>query len=482
MTATTSPPRGRSLLWSVAALFLLALVLGSLLQAVLFDAVLRPMEDREQRARAELAVSAVASSFASAPTAPEDSVMEGLLAHERQAAGIRLGVLVARWNDGHGVTAPSGMADRVARDLAGGDSTRGSDPHFELITSHPLVRAGATLGTVQLVRRHGPRPPRLSDPHVWALILPTAILASLIVAFLAVRLLVGRLRAMESLAARVAEGDLSMRIGDPRGDEIGRLAAQLDRMAERLATARGTLEAHEQQRRQLFADITHELATPLTSIRGNAETLLDPKVPLSDDDRTRYVRGVLEESRRLDRMIRDLFELARLEAGAAPLVREPLDWVALCRNTLERFRPRFESAGLGLVWRDEAGGAWIDADGHRIEQVLENLLVNALRYVPANGTVTVTLGRDPDTGRPRLTVADDGPGLPDAERAHVFERFYRAGAGARGADTAREQGGSGLGLAIVREIVQRHGGVALAEANAPHGLAIVVELPALAGR
>jgi len=134
------------------------------------------------------------------------------------------------------------------------------------------------------------------------------------------------------------------------------------------------------------------------------------------------------------------------------------------------------------VWRDAAGGAWIEADGHRIEQVLENLLVNALRYVPANGTVTVTLDRDAATGRPRLTVADDGPGLPDAERAHVFERFYRAGATTRGADCAREQGGSGLGLAIVREIVQRHGGVALAEANAPHGLAIVVELPALAGR
>jgi signal transduction histidine kinase len=342
-----------------------------------------------------------------------------------------------------------------------------------------MERAGVTLGEVQVVRRHGPRAPRLSDPNVWVLVLPTAILASLLVAFVAMRLLVARLRAMELLAARVAEGDLSVRIGDPRGDEIGRLASQLDRMAERLATARDALEAHEQQRRQLFADITHELATPLTSIRGNAETLLDARVPLSVDDRTRYVRGVLEESRRLDRLIRDLFELARLEAGAAPLQKEPLDWVGLCRNTLERFRPRFETAGLRLVWHDETGSAWIDADGHRIEQVLENLLVNALRYVPANGTVTVTLAVDSASHRPRLTVADDGPGLPDAERAQVFERFYRAGA--RGADTAREQGGSGLGLAIVREIVQRHGGVARAEANAPHGLAIVVELPGIDG-
>ena len=126
-------------------------------------------------------------------------------------------------------------------------------------------------------------------------------------------------------------------------------------MTERLAAAREpSSSAHDQQRRQLFADITHELATPLTSIRGYVETLLDPGVPLSDEERTRYVRDVLDESRRLDRLIRDLFELARLEAGAMPLERERLDWAALCRNTLGGSRRASRRRGLTLARGDDA--------------------------------------------------------------------------------------------------------------------------------
>jgi signal transduction histidine kinase len=251
-------------------------------------------------------------------------------------------------------------------------------------------------------------------------------------------------------------------------------------MTERLAEARGQLEATDRQRRQLFADITHELVTPLTSIRGYAETLLDPRVHVSEEERTRYVRGVLEESRRQGRLIRDLFELARLEAGAAPLEKERLDWVALCRNTIERFERRFRDVGLGLYWRGSLAEAWIEADGHRMEEVLENLLANALRYVPAGGTVELSIeragGRE---DRFRLTASDDGPGVSAAELPLVFERFYR-GAGAREVGGSHDDRGSGLGLAIVREIVERHGGTVGAEARAPRGLTIAIELPASA--
>src|SRR5262249_44214093 len=245
-----------------------------------------------------------------------------------------------------------------------------------------------------------------------------------------------------------------------------------------LAEARAQLEATEAQRRQLFADITHELATPLTSIRGYAETLLDPRVPLSPDERKRFERGVLQESRRLDRLIRDLFELARLEAGATPLSRERLDAVALCRNTVDRFGPRFDGAGLKLGWRTSVREAWLEADGHRLEEVLENLLANALRYVPEGGSVELALDAI-DGGRIRLSVSGDGPGVPSTELPRGCERFYRASA-VRGENGSREDGGSGLGLAIVREIVERHGGAVRAEARDPRGLAIHVELPAAA--
>ena len=317
------------------------------------------------------------------------------------------------------------------------------------------------------------------EPRESLFLFPVAIAASAFAGLVLMRLLVRRLRAMEVLAARVAEGDLTVRIADRSGDEIGRLAEQLDGMTERLAAARKELHQTELQRRQLFADITHELATPLTSIRGYAETLLDPSVPVSADERTQYVRGLLEESRRLDLLIRDLFELARLEAGAAPLTKERLDWAALCRNTIERFQPRFRKVGLDLLWREGGREAWIEADGRRMEQALENLLVNALRYVPAGRHVEVMLepAQGPDSLH-RLTVRDDGPGIPAEELSLVFGRFYRgtASVSRQGSEGGRE-GGSGLGLAIVREIVERHGGTASAQASPSGGLAIVIALP-----
>jgi signal transduction histidine kinase len=249
-------------------------------------------------------------------------------------------------------------------------------------------------------------------------------------------------------------------------------------MTDSLAAAHGRLEANDAQRRKLIAGITHELATPLTAIRGSVETLLDARVVLSEEERTLYMRGMLEEARRLDRLTRDLFELARLEAGASPFELERLDLASLCRNTVARFEPRFRAAGLALAWRGPLPDAWIVADGHRLEQVLENLLVNALRYVPAGGTVNVSLSRVAgDPGSVRLTVSDDGPGIADDELPHVFERFYR---GDRAGSSGRDPGGSGLGLAIVREIVERHGGAARAELRRPRGLSIVIDLPAAA--
>ena len=163
--------------------------------------------------------------------------------------------------------------------------------------------------------------------------------------------------------------------------------------------------------------------------------------------------------------------IAPITNGATQLSKEPLDWAALCRNTIERFAPRFRKAGLGLAWKESGREAWVFADGRRMEQVLENLLVNALRYVPHGGAVKARIDAAPGALH-RLTVSDDGPGIPAEELPLVFGRFYR-GAGSAGGDP----GGSGLGLAIVREIVERHGGSARAESNAPRGFAITIELP-----
>ncbi len=481
--------RGKSLFWTIAGMFFLTTLLGSLLQILVAVAVLRPLETREARSRAELAASGVAAEIAALPlplTAPR---VETVLERHRDRLGFRGSVIAYRGADGLYVAEPSpparyrssgsmGSGESGDSSAAGGQGEDRGPSRFETLAQRPVKRGDATIGEVS-VRRRLPRGGwGYWETRTALLFVPFAVLASALAGLVIVRLLVRRLRALELLAARIAEGDLTVRSGDRSGDEIGRLAEQLDRMTERIAEARASLEENERQRRQLFADITHELATPLTSIRGYAETLLDPAVAVTTEERSRYMRGLLEEAARLDRLISDLFELARLEAGASALQPERLDWAALGRHTAERFQPRFRDAGLTLTWREPAEPAWIQADGRRMEQVLENLLTNALRYVPRGGRVEVSLSPSARPGgRHALHVADDGPGIPAGDMGHVFERFYRAvGPGrSRPADGK----GSGLGLAIVKEIVERHGGTVRAESNAPHGLRITVELPAV---
>ena len=458
---------GRSLFWPIAGLAMLTLVLGTVTQLWIVDRVILPLETREAKARAEV-VAATLSNEIVGTSRPFGAALDTLMVHHRNNMGPRPSWIVVRGVEGSLYVWPKTRTETVSAWLEGRPSPEGRRDQLEVMARHDVKGGGEVLAL---------RPVRMRDPvgpsRAMLLFLPVATIASLGAGLLLVRFLAARLRGIETLATRVASGDLSARINDRTGDEIGRISERLDDMTDKLAANKAEIQANEAQRRQLFADITHELATPLTSIKGSAETLLDPNVHLSEEDRVRYVRGVLEEAGRMDRMIRDVFELARLEAGASPFVFEHLDFAALCRNTIERFQPRFHAAGLSLAFRTLVPEAWINADGLRIEQCLDNLLVNALRYVPRGGHVELELSRL--DGHYRATLADDGPGLPAGELESVFERFYR-GSVAKSAGDLRE--GSGLGLAIVREIVERHGGTILAKARQPKGLEMVIELPA----
>jgi signal transduction histidine kinase len=502
--------RKSSLFWSIAALLLLTVILGTALQWFLAVAVLRPLEERDARGRAEELASNIASRIEKSSSL-DPTAIETILHSERVAQqGNRLTRVLYRGRDGTFASDPPGRfraeggppmpgEPPPAGQMPGGPPPGGHPPggmpaggrpferpfagrqagRIEAVARRAVVRDAEVLGEVTVLQFLPPR--GLPGPTLFRtamILLPVTALAAAIVGLVMTRLLVRRLRAIELLAARVAKGDLSVRIRDQSGDEIGRIAERLDRMTENLEEARGRIERNETQRRQLLADISHELATPLTSVRGYAETLLDPGVPVSKEERDRYVRGILDEARRLDRLTRDLFDLARLEGGAAPLQRVRLDWVELCRNTAERFEPRFRDAGIGLGWQTSLPHAWVDGDGHRLVQVLENLLGNALRYVPAGGQVELSLEPAP-ASRLCLTVSDNGPGVPRDELPHIFERFYRGDIANR-TGKAHAMDGSGLGLAIVREIVERHGGTVRADAREPSGLRITIELPAAA--
>ena len=368
--------------------------------------------------------------------------------------------------------------DETARGPIAGPRRDNAAAKFEVLAHRAVVRDGVVLGELVMVGpQAGQAPWSVPGARSMLLFLPLAVLVSGAAALLMVRLLVRRLRALEAVANRVTEGDLGARVEEHGLDEIGRLEERFNRMTDRLAAARTQLEETDRQRRTLLADITHELATPLTSIRGYVETLLDPTVQTSAEERTGYLNDVLEESKRLDLMISELFELARLEAGATPLKPVRLDWNVLCRNTARRLDPRFREAGLELINTGATEPLWVRADGRRLEQVVENLLLNALRYVPSPGHVWLdvdrvaagTVGAAATIAPLRLTVSDDGPGIAAADLPHVFERFYRA-------ETVRAMGGTGLGLAIVREIVRQHGGDIRAEQRAPRGAMFLVEL------
>jgi signal transduction histidine kinase len=522
-----SGPRRRSLFWTFAGVFLLVLAAATVLQVVVSVAVLRPLAEMSGRERAELAAMRAARALAALPGDADDEALR----HALRAGRVEGRPVVLVFYDGAGrlvveppmpggggrgllallggapvdspgivpapeawdgaPRAPRGVMREMPRPpgpgagpppgerpgLPGRGGARPPGPggvRAEVLARRTVLREGAAPGEVAAIGLAGvPGRRWLPEARALLLFLPFAVLAAGGAGLIMARLLARRLRALERLAERVGEGDLDARV-EARGlDEVGRLEERFNRMTERLAAVRAELDRAEAQRSRLLADITHELSTPLTSIRGYVETLLDPDVPTTREERAGYLRDVRDEAMRLDLLIQDLFDLVRLEAGASALEPVRLDWAALCRNTARRFEPRFREAGLTLRWTEEPAEAWIRADGRRMEQVVENLLINALRYVPAGGTVTLSLA--PAAGsRHRLTIADDGPGIAAEDLPHVFERFYRAAA-------VRSSGGSGLGLAIVREIVQRHGGEVRAERAEPRGAVFVVELPAPAG-
>jgi len=483
----------RSLFWTFAGGFLAVLLLVAVLQGVVLRSVVGPLLARWSEDRGALTVRRTAEVIGNAyPLASGEELTELLQAQDPGEPRFRL-VLLDNRGDLFGSRPLPRRLRRALRDvLEGGPAGRfppppgeeegppreGRGPGAPRFPVHPpriLARASVELApgwNGELVAIGVP--PRFplwpGAAPLSLLFLPLALVAAAGGGLFAFRLVVRRLRRLEALAGRVAEGDFTARVQEGP-DEIGRLGQRLNQMAESLGAARARDLENDRTRRQLLADISHELATPLTTIRGYTETLLDPDVPVNEGERSDYLHAVQEEARRMDLLLQDLFELTRLEAGAIGLHPEPLDLADLVRNMVERFRPRFREAGLSLSYEGPLESAPLTADGRRLEQVFLNLLQNALRYVPQGGHVWAHLRRvERDRGAVRLEVSDDGPGLPPGDLEHVFDRFYRA-------DPSRPSGGSGLGLAILREIVLRHGG-AVRAANRPEGGAVfTVDLP-----
>jgi signal transduction histidine kinase len=259
-----------------------------------------------------------------------------------------------------------------------------------------------------------------------------------------------RLRHVQDAAERLGSGDLSARAPDGGGDEVAELARSFNRMADDLGARARALEASDRARRQLLADVSHELMTPLTAMRGYVETLGMRDVPLDDATRARYLRIIDEETKRLENIVGDLLDLARLEGGGTAFRREAVPVAALFERVAMRHERETSARRITLSRSIGAGAETVAGDVDRLEQALQNLAANALRHTPDGGEVALAAARVPEGVR--ITVRDTGPGIPDEHLPLIFDRFYKADA------SRRAVGGSGLGLSIVKAIVERHGG------------------------
>ncbi|HEY69499.1 MAG TPA: HAMP domain-containing protein [Anaerolineae bacterium] len=267
---------------------------------------------------------------------------------------------------------------------------------------------------------------------------------------------------LTTAARALAKGELSRRVPVRSKDELGDLSDAFNQMAT-------NLEHAETLRQEMTADIAHELRTPLAVIQAKLEAILDGVNPATSEN----LETVLEQSRLLNRLVGDLRTLALADAGQLPLEHTQVDLVALLQRVGKAHTNQALAKGIDLQLELEGGQerlAWIDPV--RIEQVLANLLTNALRHARTEGRVVLSLRSCSDASKVCIEVADDGEGIPEEALENVFARFYRADKG-----RSRQAGGTGLGLAIARKLVEAHGGQIRARNGPQRGAIFSLELP-----
>ncbi len=277
-----------------------------------------------------------------------------------------------------------------------------------------------------------------SEAFTWAA-LAAGVVALLLSLYLSQRI-VRPVRSMMSVSQRIADGDYNERVQERGPDELGQLAHSFNLMAAQL-------EHTEEMRRQLIGDVAHELRTPLTSIKGSMEGLIDGVLPTS----TETFQQLLQETERLNRLVSDLQELSRVEAGAYEMDLHIVEFESLVKTVAKRLGKGFEDKNINLNLDIPANLPRVSIDPDRIIQVLTNLLSNALRYTPAAGKVKLSVSLEGNLLR--ISVKDNGVGIPNEHLPYVFNRFYRVDK-----SRSRQAGGSGIGLTISKFLVEAHGG------------------------
>jgi two-component system, OmpR family, sensor histidine kinase BaeS len=367
-------------------------------------------------------------------------------------------------------------------------TTDDGDTVTELYISTPLYDGGQATGSRigALLLIEPVRYPQGFSPYVFLANVDQAILIAgiaiaiivIILSFLLARRLTQPLTSLTLVAEQVKGGDYGQRVDAPKSqDELGRLASTFNAMADKIESDVNELRRQDQIRREMIANIAHDLVTPLTAIQGFSEALADDVI---SDPKARQETAQLigREVQRLRRLVSDMQQMTSLESGRLQLDREPLDLHELVDEVLAVIGPDCVQAAISLHNEIAPVTPAVLADSDRMTQVFLNLLDNARRYTPAGGSITIGARVERDARAKWLSVwvNDTGTGISASELPYIFDRFFRI-------DRARTgvNGGSGLGLAIVKAIITAHGGTIHAESTPGQGTRIMFTLPLAQG-
>lgn len=330
------------------------------------------------------------------------------------------------------------------------------------VVQTPLRANGKIIGSLISQKRVISQPVRLTLGVMNPVFRVAALLIFLtvVIGVLLMRRVVNPLSEVVAAAQSVAAGNLGTRIKlQKTNSDLYTLSDQFNKMTE-------TLERNDNERRAMLADIAHELRTPLTILRGRLEGIMDGIYDPNEDN----IAPALEETYLLERLVDDLHLLTLAETRQLHLEMKDTNLVELLRKTVSIFEPQAAVKNVSLTFETDSQELIANVDPQRIEQVIGNLIGNALRFVPENGKITVT--SRPEPGKVQITVSDNGPGVKEEDLPFIFDRFWR-GEKSR----TRSSGGAGLGLTISKQLVEIQGGTIIAANRAEGGLQITVEIP-----
>ncbi len=268
---------------------------------------------------------------------------------------------------------------------------------------------------------------------------------------------------MERAARRMSKGELDIKVTAQTKDEIGSLATAINDLAH-------DLKQHRDTRTEFFANISHELRTPVTYLQGYSD-ILQKKLYDTEDEKLQYIRVIHEETGRLNHMIQDLFDLAKMDEGQFSMKPEQTDLAQVLMNCTQRIELRAKEKGISLIQIIEEKKLLMEADPRRLEQIFMNLLDNAIRYTEQGSIKVEAYSIDDSIG---VVIKDTGVGIPKDELALIFERFYRVEK-----SRSRELGGTGLGLAIVKKLVELQAGTIEVSSEWGKGTEIKLIFPGL---